>query len=95
VKEVNRSLTREKERVRVRAGFGGLESEERVEAVSSCMLSSPILSLADMTAPRPPKPLSYEIVLLESFQRHPFPSGQTFLQSNHVLILRDTRFGGP
>lgn len=34
IKEQNRTLTAEKERRRVRAGYGGLESDERVEAVS-------------------------------------------------------------
>lgn len=33
VKEQNQTLTREKERTRVRAGYGALESQERVEAV--------------------------------------------------------------
>ncbi len=34
LKEQNRTLTREKERSRVRAGYGGTESQQRVTAVS-------------------------------------------------------------
>ncbi|EXJ81064.1 hypothetical protein A1O3_07352 [Capronia epimyces CBS 606.96] len=37
VKEQNRALTREKERKRVRAGYGALESEERVDAIRETM----------------------------------------------------------
>ncbi|EXJ90605.1 hypothetical protein A1O1_03708 [Capronia coronata CBS 617.96] len=37
VKEQNQALTREKERKRVRAGYGALESEERVEAIRETM----------------------------------------------------------
>ncbi|KAL2443855.1 Large ribosomal subunit protein uL29m [Exophiala dermatitidis] len=37
VKEQNRTLTAEKERRRVRAGYGGLESDERVEAIRETM----------------------------------------------------------
>lgn len=37
VKEQNRILTREKERERVRAGYGQVESEERASAVSSSL----------------------------------------------------------
>ncbi|ETI27425.1 hypothetical protein G647_09615 [Cladophialophora carrionii CBS 160.54] len=37
VKELNRSLTREKERTRLRAGFGEVEHQERVDVIKTTM----------------------------------------------------------
>ncbi len=59
IKELNRTLTREKERDRLRAGYGQSESEERTEVVShvahikrrraNVAVMNKSLSLADMT----------------------------------------------
>ena len=40
VKDLNSALTREKERQRLRAGFGEVESEERVAVVSTILTLS-------------------------------------------------------
>jgi large subunit ribosomal protein L47 len=44
VKDLNRALTREMERTRLRAGYGDVENEERVDVVSFPTLGFPCAS---------------------------------------------------